>query len=108
MSHLRPRWLVSALLLTAACGGGDPELPPVYRHVSLRPPETELELPGTTIWRRFDVLRERPDWKVTAGRSNVIGITQGRTVTSVLWLAEPVGDPFDPARFNQRHHGRTQ
>jgi len=23
-------------------------------------------------------------------------------------VAEPIGDPFDPARFNQRHHGRTQ
>lgn len=23
-------------------------------------------------------------------------------------VAEPIGDPFDPALFNQRHHGRTQ
>ncbi len=23
-------------------------------------------------------------------------------------IAEPIGDPFDPARFNQQHHGRTQ
>lgn len=111
MRRLRVPTLFAALLLLSACGGEAESLPPIRRHLSMRPPETEAPLPGTTVWQRYDVLRERPDWELIASQSSVAPITDQGVVSSALWLAGPVGDPpalevqipgeFDADKFNE-------
>lgn len=110
---LRPRlpWLLLLLALGSACGGEVANLPPIHRHSGLRPAEDQGVLTETVVWKRFPVLRERPDWGIRAGKSNVTGIARGAESASVLWLSGAVGEPpelevripgaFDGAKFNE-------
>ncbi|MDA1051871.1 MAG: hypothetical protein O3C40_15500 [Planctomycetota bacterium] len=59
----------------------------------------------TTIAPANELLFQ-PGWMANA--DSATAVTAGRSTRPPKVVAEPAGDPFDPALFNQRHHGRTQ